>query len=228
VRTNVNQSIKENIRLFEERDTPPNYVLAASGGPDSQCLLKAFTHIVDPSRCLVVCVDHGLRSHDQLSSEHDLVYKTASDIGCDCKIFKVSITENSPSIQAEARNARYGALKQACDQFGTNIIVTGHNYDDQVETVLIKLLRGTRPNIMNVITIMEKPDCVILRPLLDVPRDSILGYLKRWDVPYITDPSNLCTDKYLRNWVRHELLPKMEEKSPQIRKFLLRLSDPEV
>lgn len=213
----INKVIKEKIESLKIPETV-KFVLAVSGGPDSQCLLKAFPHIVGKDFCFAIGIDHGLRT--SANKELDLAESLANDIKVKFERIRVTVEDGS-SVMAQARDARYAALMEKAVEVGAEYIVTGHNFDDQAETVLIHLFRGFIPRKMEVVRPLG-PGVALFRPMLTISRSDILGYLKRWNVPFAEDPSN-ADPKYLRSWIRHELLPMMETKSPQIRKFLTRL-----
>jgi len=209
----INQAIKGFLDIPSHPAGP--YILATSGGPDSQCLLKGVSHVVGAGNCIAVGIDHSLRQ--AASEELDLAEKLANDCGVEFRRIKVTVKKGG-SLQAQARNARYDALFQVAREYNTPFVVTGHNKDDQVETLMIKLLRGTTPITMKFHTYFD--DICIIRPLLLHTREEILGYLERWDISYAQDPSN-SNPKYLRSWVRTELVPTMAAKSPRIQNNVL-------
>ena len=212
-KTTINKAVKSCISTLKGP-----LILATSGGPDSQCLLKVVAHVVDPANCIAVGIDHGLRP--EASRELDLVEETAK--ACGMRFERVSIVvPKGPSVQAQARDARYAALAAKAKEHGSQYILTGHNYDDQVETLLIKLLRGTPPKKMATFNYLKDYDITLVRPLMNNSREDILRYLKRWNTSFAEDPSNKSI-KYLRSWVRTELLPMMETKNPQIKHNIVR------
>lgn len=217
VHMNVNKAIKNSIQQFVK---PKKFVLAVSGGGDSQCLLKAFSHIVKPfgHKCLAVGVNHGLRPEADL--ELDLAAALAETVGVPFRRVKLNLEPGS-NIQCRARDARYAALTQIADEFGARFIVTAHHFDDRAETVLFRLLRGEGIGSLGVMPFVSGH---IFRPMLHVKRQRILSYLKRWDVPFATDPSNV-NNKYLRSRIRHEILPLLESINPQIKSRLNAISD---
>lgn len=208
------------IKLAHQKFCQPTdkFILAVSGGPDSQCLLKAFPHVVGQSFCLAVGVNHGLRP--EADSELDLTSALAEIVGVPFRRVKLNLEPGS-NIQCRARDARYAALTQAADEFGARFIVTAHHFDDRAETVLFRLLRGEGVGSLGV---MPPVSGRIFRPMLSVKREKIMGYMKRWGIPYATDPSNV-DKKYLRSRIRHEILPMLESINPQIKSRLNALSD---
>jgi tRNA(Ile)-lysidine synthase len=218
---NINVAIKNALNTHFKGQVV-TFVLGVSGGPDSQCLLKAFPHVlrdVNPeSSCIAVGVNHGLRP--EANDELDLARCLALGSGTPFSQINIRIAPGS-NIQARARDGRYDALRSFADSRKNAVIVTAHHFDDRAETVLIRLLRGKKFGSLGVMPALNGR---IFRPLLQVRRSEIEGYLKRWKIESATDPSNSNT-KYLRTKVRKELLPAMEVLSPKIRERLNELAD---
>lgn len=217
----VNKKIEEAIlRLKSLPDPARRFVLAVSGGPDSQCLLKAFPHVLrnvwPEAYCTAVGVNHGMRPE----AENELNLARSLALSQEVPFSRVRVTvPKGPSLQAQARFARYTALRA---QVGTaGYIVTAHHFDDRAETVLIRLLRGTS---LGALAVMPELSGGIFRPMLQVRREEIDAYVRRWNLPFAEDPSN-SDSRYLRSRVRHELLPLMESMSPRIRETLNGISD---
>lgn len=217
----VNKKIAEAIaRVRDRSDKPRRFVLAVSGGPDSQCLLKAFPHVLrnvwPEAHCAAVGVNHGLRP--EADSELDLARELALSQQIPFSRVRVTVPKG-PSLQAQARDARYLALHSQATPSG--YVVTAHHFDDRAETVLIRLLRGSS---LWALGVMPEVTGGVFRPMLQVRREEIDVYLARWSVKSATDPSN-ADPKYLRTRVRHEILPQMEKLSPRIREKLNDIAD---
>ena len=101
----------------------------------------------------------------------------------------------------------------------------GHHLDDQAETVLLNLLRGTRAQGLCGIPVRRplNASVEIVRPLLCITRAEVEEYLQQNQLPSVTDQTNF-DDEYTRNWVRHELLPMLEQKQPKIRQHLAKMA----
>lgn len=209
-------------KLDEEKGHAQHFLLAVSGGPDSQCLLSAFPHVLKGSRfghmLHAVGVHHGLR--EEADAELDLAENLSRSLGVFFTRIRVTVEKKGrDSIQSAARDARYGALRQ---YWPGAIIVTGHHFDDRAETVLIRMMRGEGAGSMGVMPMLSGD---VFRPMLAVEREEILSYLDRDRVPYATDPSNAKSDLYLRAFVRNEVLPLLRTRSPQIVRKLNRIAD---
>jgi len=220
----VVRTVRETIgkhRLASPRDT----VLAAvSGGPDSVCMLHALLSLREEFGfdVKVAHLDHRFRG-DESRGDAEFVSELASRFGLPC----IRGEENVPrfllshamSKQEAARMIRYRFLIRASKLEYCQRIATGHNADDQAETVLMRLLRGAGPDGLAGIPV-KRGD--IIRPLLAVWRDEVEAYLERHDLPYRVDSSNLET-AYLRNRVRRDLLPVLSDYNPGIARTLSNL-----
>lgn len=161
-------------------------------------------------------VEHGLRGEESLADE-DLVRSWCAAAGIPFMCTHVDPTTRSQgdgtSIQMAARELRYKALYRVADEQRIRTIAMAHHRDDALETLLIHLMRGSGPKGWASIPARSGR---IVRPLLDIDRVAIEAYAREWDVPFREDASN--TDpKYLRNRVRHELIPLMEDLVPGAR-----------
>ena len=164
---------------------------AVSGGPDSMALLLlAHAHGL---RVTAVHVNHGLRPDSD--SDIHVITPVATALGVEVVVHSVNVADG-PNLEARAREARYGVLPA-----GT---MTGHTLDDQAETVLINLLRGAGAQGLSAMT----PG--FTRPLLAIRRTQTLALVAAAGLSCVTDATN--TDpRFLRNRVRHELLPLMAD-----------------
>lgn len=163
-----------------------------SGGADSTALLVLA--VAAGLNVTAVHVDHGLRPGS--AAEADVVAGTAAEVGAGFEARSVAVAEG-PNLEARAREARAAVLAPAA--------LTGHTLDDQAETVLMFLLRGTGPD-----GIAGIDPC--RRPLLQIRRTETRELCARLGLRVIDDPSN-DDPRFLRNRVRHELLPLMDELS---------------
>lgn len=203
-------------------------LVAVSGGPDSLCLLHAAWRLQGHLNLGGVCaahVDHGLRGDDSAGDAEFVAAfcATRSIPYLSCRLdIAAEAAKHHISIQDAARQARYAFLEDAADTSGANVIATAHTRDDQAETVLLNILRGT--GIAGLAGIPEKRSRII-RPLLDVSRLEIERYCQEHSLTPRLDASNTDPDHYLRNRVRLELLPLLDRTyHPGVRESLLRLS----
>jgi tRNA(Ile)-lysidine synthase len=204
-----------------------NLLLAGvSGGPDSICLLHVLHRL--GYKIIAAHVNHGLRP--EAAEEAMVVEQFAGKLGvgfisCQVDVLDYSRT-NTVSLEEAARILRYRYLFEQAERLGASAVLVAHNADDQVETILMHLLRGsglaglcgmeyrTVPNVWS-------EDIPLVRPLLSIWRVDILKYLMENEIIANIDESNLNIT-FFRNRVRHELLPILDSYNPRIRQTLLR------
>ena len=187
------------------------YVVAVSGGPDSLALValtKAYT-FCKKTKFYYVLIDHNIRKNS--GQEAKKVQNILKKKNLKLRVFlnKKKIIKN---IQAESRNARYDILKNFCIKNSIKVILTGHNLEDQVETFLIRLSRGSGLKGLSAMKPLSKINSQVslFRPLLDAQKQSLEKISKNIFGTYLKDPSNK-NKKYLRSKIRN--LKKPLEKS---------------
>lgn len=193
---------------------------AVSGGPDSMALLHVLS-ILAPrlGLGLFACgVDHGLRA--AAAEELSLAERAAAHYGVPFERCRLELPPGG-NLQARAREARYGALRERARAVGATYLVVGHHQDDRAETVLLRLLRGAGPRGLAVLPPRAGD---VLRPMIRASRRDIDLHLERHGVPSSQDPSN-GDPRFLRSRVRHELMPLLRELSPGITQHLVALAD---
>jgi tRNA(Ile)-lysidine synthase len=207
-------------RLLKKNDT---VLIAVSGGPDSMALASLLLAL-RKELCLklhAAHLDHGLRRDS--ARDREFVERWASRMGLPCTAERIGVKLRAVrgSLEEAARTCRMEFLFRAARQAGAGIIALGHNRDDQAETVLMRLLRGTGLYGLGAIQMKRKiGERILIRPLLDVSRKEITAYLKRAKIPFRVDSSN-AKEEYTRNRIRNSLLPLLEKKyNPNIRGVL--------
>lgn len=197
-----------------------------SGGADSVCLLH-FLHYLSKEKHFALAalhVNHGLRGKAALADqkfckqfclENDIPFFSEK-----AEVKKLAVKENL-SPEHAARKARYACFSKIAKKWGATKLALGHHLDDQAETVLLNLLRGTKAKGLAGIPLSRplNSSVEIIRPLLCVTRAEIEEYLRRNGLSHVTDESNF-DDVFTRNWIRNTLIPLLETKQPQIRKHL--------
>jgi tRNA(Ile)-lysidine synthase len=200
-------------------------VVAVSGGPDSMALLHALWELrarLDLT-LEVAAVDHGLRAGAR--REIDLVGERARALGLPFTAVDVDVAaerrrRRGLSLQDAAREVRLRALAALARAHGANRVALGHQADDQAETVLYRIVRGT--GLAGLAGIPHRRD-VFIRPLLDVSRAQILRYLRRRSIPFVEDPSNADT-RFARARIRHAILPALAQENPRVAEALRALA----
>lgn len=213
--------------IHEESLIPPDgrILIALSGGPDSVCLLhllRLISQDLSINELFAAYVDHGLRSAAEIKREKDFCAETCASLGLSFSVLKVeveaSLLSEPGNTQQRARDLRYGALRKEAAGLGASLIATGHNADDQAETVLIRLLRGAGIRGLSGIPAARGG---IVRPLLMTPRKEIEEFLLSRQLKAVRDSSNL-KDIYLRNRIRNYLLPELRKYNPAVDEILAR------
>jgi tRNA(Ile)-lysidine synthase len=201
-------------------------IVAVSGGPDSMALLSALYQL--RQRCsltlAVAHVNHQLRG-EEARRDAAFVERQAMRFGLplyqtqvDVKAFQRT---SGLSPQHAARQLRYAFLSSLQPKMDATHIALGHTADDQAETLLIRLLRGGGLAGLAGIPAIRPP---FVRPLIAMSRHAILAYLRAEGIPWVTDSSN-AHRTYLRNRIRLDLLPTLQEYNPQVIKRLNELAD---
>ena len=214
-----------------------NYVVGVSGGPDSLCLLDILMKLTKKKNITVipVHVNHKLRENADAEQAH--VEALCEGYGVKCNSFEVDCKalaeEHKVSTEEAGRVARYQIFNQVADflvKQGANpqtvVIATAHNADDQSETVLHRILRGTSLHgLMGIRPIREGDGgYLIVRPLLNVPRTDIEAYVKRANLEPNIDEGNF-EPTVTRNKIRLELIPYIEQNiNPNVKETLRRLA----
>lgn len=202
-------------------------LVAVSGGPDSVALLRALTAIrtSGPGKIVAGHFNHRLRGQHS-DDDEAFVRELCRSLGIACEVGHANDAVVSGSMsEAAARSGRYGFFAAAAGRCGARYVVTGHTADDQAETVLHRVLRGT--SLAGLAGMRQTrpllPGVTLLRPLLSVRRADLLEYLKEVGQDFREDASNRDC-RFTRNRLRHELLPQLAEHyNPRVVEALARL-----
>ena len=198
--------------------------MAVSGGPDSVALLSIL-HQLAPAwnfSLTVVHCNYGLRGAES-DGDASFVAALCRRLELPCHIRRLTVdrsgTGESSSLQARARESRYRLFRDVVAELGADRVALGHTADDQAETVLLRMLRGA--GLRGLAGMPHIRESLFVRPLLSRSRQEILVYLQAVGLSYRTDSSN-AKSIYLRNRVRHELLPVMQSLAPALQRRILR------
>lgn len=204
-------------QFLDKRVQPGQHlVLALSGGVDSVVLLDILADLRGPLQfhLSAIHVNHQLSPH--ASDWVAFCAARCQEYGVSLEIASVTVSPSGDSLEAAARAARHTALAQSSADF----IVLAHHLDDQVETLLLQLLRGCG---VAGASAMAEENQRLLRPLLELPRTALEHYARQHKLAWVEDESNLDT-RFDRNFLRHRLLPVVEERFPAYRETLYRAS----
>ena len=196
------------------------YIVGFSGGADSTALLHALTAIEDRLGVPVSAahINHGLHDHADLWQEQCVNFCRLHNIKLTC--LKIDPDKNSgKGLEAEARHLRYEAISTLLGPGAC--LLTAHHADDQAETLLLNLMRGSGVDGLSAMP-DSRPfgDGLLQRPLLTFQNSALRDYLHENNIVWTEDPSNRQTD-HDRNFVRHEVIPLLEERWPGVSKRLL-------
>jgi len=197
-------------RLFADWKHVSSLVLAVSGGPDSTALLwlaaKWRGGLKRPPRLLAVTVDHGLRRESR--SEALAVARLAKALDIEHRTLRWRGPKPKTGLPAAAREARYSLLADVAEKIGAAHVVTAHTRDDQAETLMMRLARGSGLSGLAAMARQAPRGAVtIVRPLLDVPKAQLVATLRKARIDYADDPTNRDT-AFTRARFR-ELMPQL-------------------
>jgi tRNA(Ile)-lysidine synthase len=243
----MDNSLVQRIGAFCQKHTrlakDDKVVVGVSGGPDSVCLLHVL-HMLCSNLNLTLYVahlNHQLRGAEAQADEayvRQIASRWQIPILVETSDITTLAAQRQQSIEETARQVRYGFLWRVAHQVNASYIAVGHNADDQVETVLMHLLRGTglaglrgMLPVMDIANLRLPQDDVppstpvssphLIRPLLETSRRQIETYCHQHQLSPRQDASNLDTT-FFRNRLRHELIPYLETYNPNIRQILQR------
>jgi tRNA(Ile)-lysidine synthase len=193
-------------------------VVAVSGGPDSVAMLDLLvrsrdTHGLD---LVVAHVDHGI--HPESGIVADRVRALAASYGLPVEIGRLEL--GPETAETAARSARHAWLEGVRLRLQAGVIFTAHHQDDQIETVLMRVLAGTGPaGLAGMAPVRGR----LVRPLLSISRSDLLRYLEETGLEAWLDPAN-ADPRHLRSWIRTELLPTLRRRLPRVDASLERVS----
>lgn len=204
---------KENIVSHNLLETGDRLIVGASGGPDSQFLIYLLNEIKADYKLKITLAHLNHLHRKEAIYDENLVIETAKKLGLGVRVKKASMDnfarENKISAEDAGRRLRYNFFNELA---GKNAkIAVAHNKDDQAETIIMRMIRGTG---LDGLAGMDYRKDNIIRPILNFEKNEILAYLDENNIPYAIDQTNLSND-YTRNFVRNEIIPKMEEINPK-------------
>lgn len=189
-----------------------NIVVAFSGGPDSTVLLRLLLNLKEKLKISVSAChyNHKLRGNES-DQDEKFVKKICDQWGIEY-LLSSAPKKNSFKNEQEARDARYNFFENILESRGNSKIAVGHNLSDNVETLLLRLVRGS--GICGLTSIPQSRGKFI-RPLLKIKKSEILNYAKTNSLPYRIDSSNLSTE-FSRNFIRSQIVPKLKDLNPSL------------
>lgn len=207
--------VKETIKKYQLISKGDMIVVGVSGGPDSVVLLHMLKTLSKSLRLNlhIAHIDHKLRKDS--CKDKEFVRKLAVKLKIPLSTCELDISQlmvGHSSVEEVARNARLNFFFKTSKKIKAKKIALGHNLDDQAETILMRLIRGTGlSGLSGILPKKEMGNFVIIRPLIKTSRKTIEAYLKKRNIKARTDRTNL-QDIYFRNRIRNNLLPLLEAK----------------
>ena len=199
-------------------------VVAVSSGPDSMALLNLLLELREEKKLKIVVghINHNLREESE--EEFEFTKKYAIDNKCEFEWIKFDEYETN-SIENEARERRYQFFEQILKKYNSKYLLTAHHGDDLIETILMRLTRGSSLNgYAGFKKISIRKGYNILRPLIFYTKDEILKYLEKNSIPYRIDKTNF-SKKITRNRYRLDILPLLKNEDKDVHKKYLKFSE---
>lgn len=219
------QKVKDTIKRYQMLAKGDRVIVGFSGGIDSVCLLHVLNQLKEYELDLwALYINHSLRPSENVE-EIKLLHQVGSAWGVKVKTFTLNIPERlrekPQSLQLLAREERYKLFESFQKEIDASKIALGHQQDDQVETILYRVIRGTGIDGLAGIPIVR--DNLFIRPLLEVSRAEIHEYALKHQLKWLEDSSNR-KPVYVRNKLRLQLIPELKESyNPNLNSALIRL-----
>lgn len=217
------QKIEEMRRLIGDNRSA-SFLLAVSGGMDSMCMADLFLNELGADSFAVAHCNFHLRGAE--SDGDEALVKAWADYN-GVRMHRVDFdtreyaSAHGVSIEMAARDLRYGWFARLCDEFGYDVVAVAHNANDNAETLMLNLLRGTGLNGLRGMAEVSVKRKHLLRPLLEFTRKQIEGYVIARRVQYRDDSTNFESE-YKRNIIRNEVFPFFEKINPSFVRTLNR------
>jgi len=223
------KNVKDAVKQYDMFRPGERVLVAVSGGCDSVCLLRVLYGMRKSlgTELVVANMDHGIRGSES-ARDSLFVEKLAEELGlpfCFQKIDPSGSGRSKISVEEYLRKRRYEFFRKAASEHGCDVLATGHTIDDQAETVLLRLVTGSSLNgLAGIPAVRYEGDLRVVRPLIRTGKKEVLDHLDSCGWGFREDRTNKET-KYLRNRIRHEVLPFLEKYNPRIRRSLANLSE---
>ena len=196
------------------------WLVAYSGGLDSTVLLHAVTRFAGAAGVVATHVHHGLQPAADAWAAHCEAQARELGVAFEC-VRLIGAPARGQSLEAWAREARYQALADVARRTHCAAVLTAHHADDQVETVLMRIARGTGiDGLVGIEPVASLAGALVLRPLLGLRRARLAAYGRHLALRWVEDPSN-ADQRRARNAIRHRMLPAMDAAVPGFREKLL-------
>ncbi len=201
-----------------------NIAVALSGGRDSVVLLDALAAIAPArgNKIAAIHIHHGLSVNADAWAQGCV--ERCAELSIACEVRRVAVVpQPRASLEALARHARYDALGDVAQRTGNRVVALAHHRDDQAETLLLQLLRGSGPHGLAAMPALRRDAAGVAwwRPLLGIPRAHVDAYARARQLRWIDDESN-ADSRHARNALRHSVMPALQRIAPQANATLAR------
>lgn len=206
---------------IRHRDT---LCIGVSGGPDSMALLDLMIKLKSELDLVLVVahVNHNIR--EESKEEEAYLREFCNNMGLHFECFKIE-HYGDDNFHNEARTIRYNFFDKVCKDYNAKFLLTAHHGDDLVETILMRIVRGSSlKGYSGFSKVIVKDDYTILRPLITVTKDDLTNYCNENNIKYFIDKSNL-KDVYTRNRYRKYVLPFLKEEDKMVHEKFLKFSE---
>lgn len=199
-------------------------VLGNSGGPDSMCLLSVLLSLQKKININIVCahVNHNVRAESASEKDFLMNYCKEKNVGFESMIIEKYGDDN---FHNEARKIRYNFFYDVVKKYDANYLMTAHHGDDLMETILMRIVRGsTLKGYSGFDKIVDYGSFKLVRPLVYITKEEALDYDIKNNIPYVTDKSNF-KNKYTRNRYRMNILPFLKKEDLKVHEKFLKFSE---
>ncbi len=217
----------EDCGIFAMIQKTPSVVVGFSGGADSSVLLSFFLSLREkfPELNIIAAhLNHLIRGNEAMEDEA-FCRSFCAECGITLEVRRADIPalskETGKGLEEVARDVRYAFFEELSKKYGGALISTAHNADDNLETLLFNIARGS--GTKGVTAISPVRDGKYIRPLLSCTSKEIRDFANENGIPFVVDSTNCSTD-YTRNSIRHNIIPKLREINPKVCEAALRLS----
>lgn len=225
---NISSLVLQTIEKFDMINRGDKILAAVSGGADSVCMLHILNRLKDDLGFMLGCahINHGLRG-EAADNDELFVKDLCKSLNIPFFSKKVDVAdiarEEKLTVEEAGRRVRYSFFDELKTQKGFNKIATAHNKNDNAETVIMRIIRGTGVDGLSGIPHIREDG--VIRPILDVTRSEIEEYCKENSLDFCTDATN-TDNEYTRNKIRNQLIPYIEKEfNPNLTEALVRLAE---
>jgi len=224
------RKVEDTIRRYDMIHKGDHVLVGVSGGPDSIFLLLTLNHLKEKKgfSLSVANLDHGIRGNAS-TADSRFVRDFSGRLKLRFVHKKISITKQDLakklSTEELLREKRYLFFRQSAASTGANAIATGHTLDDQAETVLMRVIRGTTiKGLVGIYPVRDDGALRVIRPLLEIEKEEITTYLGDNKIEYRVDHTNM-EERYFRNAVRNRIVPYLLRYNPNLKQSLCSMAE---